>query len=212
MKRLIIFWTVIISFLAAPEGHAIINGTPDTTHDCVGVVYYENDVITTGVLINESWVLTVAHALEYGAATQFIIGDDFISTDSEYYLIDQVIVHPDFEMVEGLPVNNFALLHLATPVHNVDTLPLMSSATLEVATNVLVIGYGSISASGDDNTSRYSIMNTIDSIEADTFTLAFDPGGPCNSDTGGPCIISSGGADYIAGIISYGDCSEYTIC
>lgn len=39
MKRQIIFLTLLIGFLSAPKAHAIINGTLDTTHDSVGVVY-----------------------------------------------------------------------------------------------------------------------------------------------------------------------------
>lgn len=212
MKRHIIFWTLLIGFLAAPKAHAIINGTLDTTHDSVGVVYYEGNAVTTGVLIDESWVLTVAHALEYGTASHFIIGDNFISPDSTVYLIDQIIVHPDFEMTGGLPVHNFALLHLTAPVHNVDILPRMTSPTLMVGTNALAIGYGATSNTNDDNTRRHFIMNAVDSTQSDTFTLEFASGGPCSGDSGGPCIINSGGADYIAGIISYGDCSTVTVC
>lgn len=119
-----------------------------TTHDCVGAVYYEGDAVTTGVLVDDSWVLTVAHALDYGTASYFIIGDDYNSPETTFYSIDQIIVHPDFDMPGGIPVNNFALLHLATPVTGVDILPLMSSPTLSAGTSVLSIGYGATSNTG----------------------------------------------------------------
>ena len=212
LKRHITFWTTLIFLLSTHNAHAIINGSLDTTHDCVGAVYYEGGAVTTGVLVDESWVLTVAHALDYGTASYFIIGDDYSSLDTTIYSIDQIIVHPDFDMPGDLPVNNFALLHLATPATGVDILPLMSSPTLSVGTNALSIGYGVTSNIGDENTQRRYITNVIDSTQSDTFYLDFESGGTCSGDSGGPSIISSGGTDYIAGIISYGDCSSYTVC
>lgn len=214
LKQHITFWAALIFLLSTHNAHAIINGSLDTTHDSVGAVYYEGDAITTGVLVDESWVLTVAHALDYGTASYFIIGDNYSSPDTIVYAIDQIIVHPNFDMPGGLPVNNFALLHLATPATGVDILPLMSSPTLSVGTNALSIGYGVTSNIGDENTQRRNITNVIDSTQLNTFTLDSASGGPCSGDSGGPSIISSGGTDYIAGIISHGDenCSAYTVC
>lgn len=167
LKQNLMVWAALICLLSAQNAHAIINGNLDTTHDSVGAVYYENVAITTGVLVNESWVLTVAHALEYGTASHFIIGDDYNSPGATIYVVDQIIVHPDFDMPGGLPVNNFALLHLATPVTGLDILPLMSSPTLLPGTNVLSIGYGDTSAAiGGENTRRRYITNAIDSTES----------------------------------------------
>lgn len=212
LKQNLMVWAALICLLSAQNAHAIINGNLDTTHDSVGAVYYENVAITTGVLVNESWVLTVAHALEYGTASHFIIGDDYNSPGATIYVVDQIIVHPDFDMPGGLPINNFALLHLSTPVTGLDILPLMSSPTLLPGTNVLSIGFGDISDIDGENTRRRYITNAIDSTESGTFTLECSSGGPCRGDSGGPGIISSGGIDYIAGIISYGDCANYTVC
>lgn len=211
LKRHIVFWAALICLVSTQKAQAIINGNPDTTHDCVGAVYYEGGALTTGVLVNASWVLTVAHALDTGTASHFIIGDDFSSLDSTSYPVDQIIVHPNYSVQEELPVNNIALLHLATPVTGVDILPLMSSPTLMIGTNALAIGYGITSNIGD-NTLRHSITTVIDSTQSDTFSIEFTSGGPCSGDSGGPCIVSSGGTDTIAGIISYGDCSSYTVC
>ena len=211
LKQNLLVWAVLICLFSAQNAHAIINGSLDTTHDCVGAVYYANEAVTTGVLVNPSWVLTVAHALESGTASYFIIGDDYSSPGATIYVVDQIIVHPDFDMPGGLPVNNFALLHLATPVTGVDILPLMSSPTLLPGTNVLSIGYGSTTIGGD-NTQRRYVTNAIDSTGSNTFTLECSSGGPCSGDSGGPGIITSGGAAYIAGIISYGECGNYIVC
>ncbi len=211
IKQHITFWTALFCLFSTPKAHAIINGSLDTTHDCVGAVFYEDVAVTTGVLVDESWVLTVAHALDYAPASHFVIGNDFASLDSTVYAVDQIIVHPAYAMTGGIPANNFALLHLTAPVTGVDILPLMSSSNLFPGTNVLSVGYGDTSSTGSSNTRRRFIASTIDSTEASTFTLDFSSGGPCGADTGGACIISSGGADYIAGIISYGDCETYTV-
>jgi secreted trypsin-like serine protease len=65
-----------------------------------------------GTVIHPSWVLTAAHCLEDAAGVQVLVGTERLDGTGRRVAVSHAVAHPGFDF----PVNDIALLRLATPV------------------------------------------------------------------------------------------------
>jgi hypothetical protein len=161
-------------FLSAPAG-AVVGGTDDTAnvYENVGVLQVLLDDgewfdFCSGTLVAENIVLTAAHCTDFftaevGDPEGFGVDDLRVSFDpdpdetSTYYLVDHLVVHPDWfnagpclgnskRLCLAPPAEDIALIFLTEIVAGVDPAPFADAGYLDeldlLAETFTVVGYG----------------------------------------------------------------------
>jgi secreted trypsin-like serine protease len=204
---------------------AIVNGTPDTSHDAV-VALIGLDSLThpmrgetcsaTIVAIDagQAQVLTAAHCfekLDAGWAFLAVVGTDYSTVFDAGVAVRDVTLHPFFAHgPSGSLFDDFAMFRLDAPA-GVAPIPALTPQLddLQTGSMVTLVGFGFTDMSADVNTTRMKVTRPISQL--DDLHIAIDQshgaGGQCQGDSGGPALYTSGGREYVAGVISYGDLS-----
>lgn len=160
-------------FLSAPAG-AVVGGTDDTAnvYENVGVLQLliegEWFDFCSGTLVADNIVLTAAHCTDFftaevGDPEGFGVDDLRVSFDpdpdetSTYYLVDHLVVHPDWfnagpclgnskRLCLAPPAEDIALVWLTKSVADVDPAPVADAGYLDEldlrAETFTVVGYG----------------------------------------------------------------------
>ncbi len=200
MSRELLSRVALIVLLVIPaEALAIINGTLDTSHECVGSLHdlAGGGMVCTGTLIHESWVLTAASCVAAGPDV-FAMGSDW--TDSpRVYVVDHAVVHPAYS---GTGALNFALLHLAAPATGEPVCSALAPGEDDIVMGSTVrhVGFGLTSYPSGFTTQRHSTINVVASMDSVGFYTDNDSSGPCTGDAGGPALRAVD--SRVAGVIS----------
>jgi MYXO-CTERM domain-containing protein len=184
---------------------AIVNGTLDTSHSAVGVLYSGQIAACTATLVGKHTVLTAAHCVLTETApynqlqpVEFYVGG-FSGTR---YVAASVVTHPNYA---GGNQSDFAVVRLATDVQGVTPMIVATSAPQSGET-VELVGYGKTSESGpDDFGVRRTASNTISKINAQYFSVygaSGAIGNICNGDSGGPTFARRNGIELLIGVHS----------
>jgi hypothetical protein len=177
-----------------------------------------------GVLISPQWILTAAHATQWHAVQEVMLGGRCLK-------VERLVVHPGYkklpdELTKGnaAPAMAFlaqsddvALIKLAEPVLDIAPVPLYSGGD-EAGKLIKIIGMGATGDGkegqlphGPHRTQLRQATNVIDSVEARWLGYRFDAAGKAtalegmsgNGDSGGPGLIEDKGQWKLAGLTSW---------
>ena len=171
-----------------------------------------------GSLVREDWVVTAAHCVEGTSANsiQVKIGLHNVNgtTGSVTRNVDQVITHPQYS---GWSLNNdYALLHLSSPVTNFEPIQLITNpANDNEPVMATTMGWGATSSGGWGSNVLLEVDVPIDEScgnigneVTNNMVCAGDANGgedSCQGDSGGPLIMTNSDGEYeLIGIVSWG--------
>jgi secreted trypsin-like serine protease len=170
-----------------------------------------------GTLISSQWVLTAAHLGELYVNTKDSL-DLKMECNGKTYIIEKVVVHPDYKGEDGNVLNDIALIKIKTPVTGV--VPALAyEGRDEVGKTVVLVGrgYPGTGLSGEqkekwDKKTR-AATNKIDTVAKEYLRFSFDKPGTKNctkyegisgpGDSGGPAFFSLKDKLYIVGVSSH---------
>lgn len=176
-----------------------------------------------GSIISDYWVLTAAHCTQLAQRMYSVrAGTVWKNQGGTIYEVDKVINHEDYQLILNFPMNDIALLRLATPfVFSEACQPIglpNKGEKVEPETPTVVTGWGETKSSPFNGRLQMIVIPTI-SIEscreAYNFTkipvegriCAMTPDGSkdsCQGDSGGPMVVDK----QLVGIVSWGiDCA-----
>jgi hypothetical protein len=171
----------------------------------------------SGTLIDELWVLTAAHCL------------DFIDPEYEHFEVvaasaagrpsSEGVGYYHAQYIDYLFTNDIGLIRLNSALPGVKTLPIAPKSDKKIMKRTLrVYGWGLTErgTSGVLLTTRQKLDTRAGrhwpyfSSRNQVATRWYSKGkwrGTCSGDSGGPLIGSSGGRKYVVGVVSYGAAS-----
>jgi trypsin len=170
-----------------------------------------------GSLVREDWVITAAHCVSgNNNGLQVKIGLHNVNgtTGSVTRNVDQVIVHPQYS--SWSLDNDYALLHLSSPVTNFEPIQLCTDTSHdEEPVMSTTMGWGATSSGGWGSTYLMEVDVPIDDScgnigneTTNNMICAGDANGgedSCQGDSGGPLIMTNDEGDYeLIGIVSWG--------
>ncbi|XP_069497554.1 trypsin-like [Ambystoma mexicanum] len=203
----------------AREDDKILGGEECPAHSVPWQVslYYINQHVCGGVLINKCWVLTAAHCQL--PSLQIRLGEHNLKIYEEteqFTYAAKFVRHSDFNL--HTYENDIMLLKLATPAtfnEFVKPIPLATSCVVE-GTNCLVSGWGSLTSPEENYPNLLQCLNVTTFSNADCAAAYPDDkisdgmlcagvleGGKdsCQGDSGGPLVCNG----ELAGIVSWGN-------
>jgi len=170
-----------------------------------------------GSLVREDWVVTAAHCVEgNNNGLQVKIGLHNVNgtTGAITRNVDQVIVHPQYS--SWSLDNDYALLHLSSPVTTFEPIQLVTDDSHDVEpVMATTMGWGATQSGGWGSTYLMEVDVPIDDScgnigneVTDNMVCAGDSNGgedSCQGDSGGPLIMTNDDGEYeLIGIVSWG--------
>lgn len=201
---------------------AIINGTPDTTHQAVVTVLSgtaEETEICSGTIVKVDpethigWVLTAAHCV--GVAPQVVLqGDDFNSPEALHYAVVDYLANPNYDQNgDADQVDDFAVIRIAGVDESTPVIPIATSPDgLGSGKTITAIGFGRTdlirSNTDDTNTIRRSVQLTVSDTSQMQISYDMSARGICQGDSGGPDLYDNGSGVKVVAVHSFvaGDC------
>lgn len=202
---------------------AIINGSVDTTHQAVVMIYSQKGQeagLCSGTIVKVDpdtkigWVLTAAHCVAVPPSL-VIQGNDFNSMDVLQYGVIDYKADPRYRQ-NGDPAQPYdvAVIRIAGVDAKTPTLPIATASDgVKNGTTVTAIGYGRttlISAGNNDtNTKRRNVSLTVNAVNTTSIGYDMRQRGICQGDSGGPDLVTVGGQETVVAVHSYvsGDCN-----
>jgi len=188
--------------LLATPAQAIVNGGPDSTHECVGALHTLPGFQCTGTLIGDRWVLTTA-ACASTAPIDFTMGPNTASPAAREYAVQSIVLHPSWS---GGNTYDFGMLLIEPTAIGEPECPALSPAqdSLSMGIQVSHVGYGLTSVPSGTTTQRRIVTNTLGSVTPTQLSYDLTLGGPCLGDDGGPSLTAS---NLVGGVVSEVDAS-----
>ena len=178
----------------------IINGTPTTAFESVGIVgTTQYGGVATGTLITPSHVLTAGHV---GVLVTTPTGGTF-ELNGQTYTTSHVYVNPNYDSVTD--TNDIAIYELSEAIEDV-TPSAIFRGTPQVGDMLTLVGYGAggNGTTGQDGTfgTKLTGTTTIDEVTPTEIIWTFDNNSESDTaygDSGGPAYLLVNGEYYIAG-------------
>jgi Trypsin len=202
------------SLLIIADDTRIIGGAPTLDFpDCIAIGS-EDRWCCTGTLVAPNVIVTAGHCVARGCSTRVFVGPDVNKTmEGEVIAVTSASVHPGYQPPQ-VNTNDVAVLILAKDVTGVPPRSIAPPGVVEVATSVVVVGYGHTDIAGSTG---YGIRRRVDvplvsnsELVGQDPTIEFVAGRPflerdsCSGDSGGPVYIDLNGSWFLVGVTSRG--------
>lgn len=187
---------------------AIVNGTQDSGHPQVGLLYIQGTPSCTATLVGSRTVLTAAHCVTDDKQPPFqLVGPISFKLGDQMYLASSTTMHPGYSY-NGTWNADVAVIRLGQAVQGVIPARIAKTAPAKGETVTLVgFGYTSDAASSSFGVKRRA-TNTIGAMTQNLITFygaSGSVGNICFGDSGGPAFAVRGGVEYLVGVHSYGE-------
>lgn len=205
-------FNLLISFFVCVSLHAqqkIIGGSAVdiSQRPFQAAVFIDGNFSGGGVIINNQWILTVAHVTKRADGSLAPVSSIKVSTgytnlnnDTQKSSVSQVIRHSSVDI---------ALLKLSSPLTFSSTrMPIYISmlTTYSSGTTATVSGWGRRAVGeGSSLTQLYKTDVTIESCASDFLTIKKSSTSAYKGDSGGPLTISTSDGNLLVGIVKGGD-------
>ena len=192
----------------------IFNGAETAEFPAVVVLTMTNSddtrAVCSGTLITPTAVLTAAHCLAFDPVRVAVTVRPTGTTRADVYIASAFVSHPRFSLA-SVPVADVGIVRLATPVANVQPLPLVSH-TPRPRTRGVIVGYGDdgFGNFGDKRIGTVQLRRCPRGLHVQGTAVrlgkalcwrpTFGTSDTCSGDSGGPLIVDGG----VAGVTSGG--------
>ncbi|XP_067653702.1 chymotrypsin-like protease CTRL-1 [Haliotis asinina] len=205
-------------------GRRIVGGSRSVPGEWPWQIYitYDGRSACSGVIIANSWVLTVAHCMQHAESPgryMVIAGEYNTKTHDgteQYYSVHKIIIHPEFNKVTGQ--NDIALMRINSQFAlNNNIRPICLPTSANHVTDCAVTGWGETHGHQDSGylkEARVSIVPlakcrtdyaNVDYTVFDNNLCASGGGnGACEGDSGGPLVCMEQGTWHLRGLVSWG--------
>ncbi len=186
------------------ESAAIVNGTPDTTHQAVVAYIHANGKCSATIVAvsgSTGYALTAGHCL--GPSLGKLYQGNDHNNPAVTYTVTASTAHPGYP---GATLYDFAMLKFSGATAQTPVLPVLPQNldALKKGSSLDLVGFGKIQdvQNGGDTSLRHH--KALPASTTSLLRLYFDQktGGMCFGDSGGPAVFVSGGTEYVAGVHS----------
>jgi secreted trypsin-like serine protease len=197
----------------------IFNGTATAEFPAVvGLAVTNRDIgrtVCSGTLITPTAVLTAAHCLAFDPVQVVVIVFPTATTRADY-VASAFVSHPRFSLAR-VPLADVAVVRLATPVADVQPLPLVSHSP-RPRTRGFIVGYGDdgLGNFGEKRVGTIRLRrcprglrvqgNVVHLGKALCWRPTFNSSDTCSGDSGGPLLVDGGVAGVTSGGIGATSC------
>lgn len=207
------------------EQHEVVNGTVDDQDPAVVALVTDEEIRCTGVVVSKRIVVTAAHCvaniLDIGRLSVFFgqsleLSDQLALRDHRPIFHGFAVGVLDVRVHEGFSTpqleNDIALLLLASDVQ-VEQVPLLHTPFDDsfIGKQVRVVGFGAVGQEDEAPLSKHQGTAEIAAYLDTTFALVPDPSITCSGDSGGPALLTIDGTEYLAGVLTLGDCATQSV-
>jgi len=191
------------------SSEAVTNSSPAPSDGAVVGLAAANYIYCTGVLVGPRAVLTAAHCIRAGRPEAIVVQAK--GESPKVLPVLESWQHPRYRS-EGPNFDVGILLSGESAEAPWVTLPALPSASLEVGTELRIVGYGQTEISDDSAPKRQQGTAIVTGTSPGTLSLGALPSLACAGDSGGPVFATIAGEEALVGVVSHGDeaCSERT--
>lgn len=201
------------------QANPIVGGSVVTDYSFSEVVYIEGPGwICTGTLIDDYVILTAAHCIDSGHASDYYVcGGDDPYGEGCYWLnpAASIHVHPDYDP-EYISSDIGIIVLADDPEYGspqeqdpglkpIPYLAFDGAGVYDVGTKFTGVGFGITGNNDQSNPKKRHVELTITDVWLDVFEYGSSTANTCSGDSGGPALKEVNGDLTVIGVVSYGD-------